>query len=111
MCVGSFLTVVKVRSQLPLVRAIVQWSGEVPKQDGVYSWDEFIKLGATVTTEAVNERIDAQKPEQCATLIYTSGTTGQPKAVMLSHDNLTWTAQALVICLKGSEEVEDCGIR
>ena len=25
-------------------------------------------------------------------LIYTSGTTGNPKAVMISHDSLTWTA-------------------
>src|SRR6185295_10537748 len=27
------------------------------------------------------------------TLIYTSGTTGPPKAVSLSHENLTWTAE------------------
>jgi long-chain-fatty-acid--CoA ligase ACSBG len=74
------------------LKAIVQWSGNVAQQQGVYSWEAFISYGAMVPTEEVLRRISMQKAEQCCTLIYTSGTTGPPKAVMLSHDNITWTA-------------------
>ena len=48
--------------------------------------------GAEVPESALQERLDAIKPHDLATLIYTSGTTGPPKAVMLSHDNLLFAS-------------------
>ncbi|CAN0038254.1 unnamed protein product, partial [Laminaria digitata] len=58
----------------------------------VYTWDQFMELGNDIPDTAIEERIESQKPGEACSLIYTSGTTGAPKAVMISHDNITWTA-------------------
>ncbi len=46
-------------------------------------------------SDEIEERMNKQQPGSCATFIYTSGTTGPPKAVMVSHDNYTWTADRM----------------
>lgn len=83
----------EVWDDLPNLKAIVMWTG-TPKKEikGVYDWNSFMRLGSNVSDKDLQDRMDYQKPGHCCTLIYTSGTTGNPKAVMLSHDNLTWTA-------------------
>ena len=82
-----------IRSKLPNLKALVLMRGE-SNQAGVYSWTKFLELGLRTPESELEKRVAAQKPDDMATLIYTSGTTGTPKGVMLSHDNLTWTAQA-----------------
>ncbi|OEH80278.1 hypothetical protein cyc_01147 [Cyclospora cayetanensis] len=61
----------------------------------VVSFDDFLSLGRGVKDSDLSVRMEQQKPGSCCTVVYTSGTTGNPKGVMLSHDNLTWTASLM----------------
>ena len=86
----------------PSVKAIVVYA-ERPEPSvaaacgvPVYFWDDFMKLGSDVPDERVDARRARVRPGNCASLIYTSGTTGPPKAVMISHDNITWTTQNIM---------------
>ncbi|XP_016361326.1 long-chain-fatty-acid--CoA ligase ACSBG2-like [Sinocyclocheilus anshuiensis] len=103
----QLIKILQVRDQLPHLKAIVQYKGELEQTlPNVYTWAEFMKLGEGVPDAELDALIDSQKANECCTLIYTSGTTGNPKGVMLSHDNITWTATAagLMTSLKMSEE-------
>jgi len=88
----------QIRDKLPNVKKLIQWSGEIPTDTGDYviSWKQFMEIGADVPDEEIEKLIEFQKPSNCCTLIYTSGTTGSPKAVMISHDNATWTSRAAI---------------
>ncbi|XP_068176512.1 long-chain-fatty-acid--CoA ligase ACSBG2-like [Antennarius striatus] len=88
--------ILQVEDQLPHLKAIIYYRGEVKeKRSNLYTWAEFLLLGRDEPEEPLDAIISSQKPNQCCTLIYTSGTTGQPKGVMLSHDNITWTALSI----------------
>jgi long-chain-fatty-acid--CoA ligase ACSBG len=87
----------KIRDELPELKAIVQYKGELSQDyPDVYTWEQFMELGKDMDSSVVDDIIKNQKPNQCASLVYTSGTTGNPKGTMLSHDNLTWTAKSLI---------------
>ncbi|ROL42514.1 Long-chain-fatty-acid--CoA ligase ACSBG2 [Anabarilius grahami] len=105
----QLIKILQVRDQLPHLKAIVQYKGELEqKLPNVYTWAEFMKLGENVPDAELDVLIDSQKANECCTLIYTSGTTGNPKGVMLSHDNITWTSNAtghMVRLKMGEEEV------
>ena len=62
----------------------------------VYKFEEFLKLGIDVSDSELKARGEDIQPNAVAELIYTSGTTGPPKAVMITNDNITWTAKAMI---------------
>ncbi len=84
-----------IRDRLPHLKGIVLMNG-VSEVGGVYGWDQLLELGRQMSDEQLRQRIEAQRPEDVCTFIYTSGTTGPPKAVMLSHRNMVWTARRIV---------------
>jgi long-chain-fatty-acid--CoA ligase ACSBG len=99
----------KVWDQLPELKYVLLYNDKVPdnvpadKKTNIMTFDNFLKLGDIYKqSEAEPEfsldwRKNKVKPGHCATLVYTSGTTGPPKAVMLSHDNLSWTSETMLV--------------
>ncbi len=81
----------QVRDQLPGLKHVVMMRGTQIDDPMVMSWETFMAKGDEIDESALDEQIAKIQPDQKATLIYTSGTTGPPKAVMLSHDTLTFT--------------------
>ncbi len=99
------------KDRLPRLEAVVQMTGTPAADAGggklrVLGWEEFLALGDGVPDSELDARLKAQKPDDVCTLIYTSGTTGEPKAVMITHTNIVWTAGSLLPTLKlGPDDV------
>jgi long-chain acyl-CoA synthetase len=81
---------------LPRLERVVFTRGvELPADERVLGWEQFLALGAGIDDALVDQRIAELARDSVATLIYTSGTTGTPKGVMLSQRNLCFTADVL----------------
>lgn len=88
--------------ELKKLKAIVIWGGVskdtikslINQYVPIYSWEDFLSIGSRANVDIeLNHRIESQKPGNCCDVVYTSGTTGNPKAVLLSHDNLTYVSR------------------
>lgn len=88
--VGEFLgtdyatTLSVLRGQVPRLEHIVRFDdGEAASADD--TWSSFLLRGDTVTSDAVEARIEATDPEDVCDVLFTSGTTGAPKGVLMTH--------------------------
>ena len=72
--------------ELPLLKNVVLIGGQ--KQPGMYSWDEFMALGETVSDEEFQARRADCDFDDIINVQYTSGTTGLPKGASLTHHNI-----------------------
>ena len=99
-----------IKEELPKLEAIVVWgrydasaaeSAAVP----VHSWKAFLDLGKEVSDADLDARMNAQKPGHCSHFIYTSGTTGNPKAVMVSHDGISFEASTVMKMITAETDI------
>lgn len=106
---GQWEKIRQERANLPNLQHVVLMQGaDTVVDDMVLSWDAFLAKAEGVEDSAVDARMEALKADDLATLIYTSGTTGPPKGVMLSHDNLAWTAKVATTITEVTEV--DCSL-
>jgi long-chain acyl-CoA synthetase len=90
------------RKNLPHLKHVVAMKGAGEIAD-VMSWEDFMSKGEEVKDADFDAAVAALEPDGLATLIYTSGTTGPPKGVMLTHENLAWTAAQLASTMDSKE--------
>ncbi len=97
----------EVRDELPdLERIVMIREADEVDDEMVVAFDDFVEEGADYLDE-VDERFEAIEGDDVATMIYTSGTTGDPKGVMLTHDNLSFTADEAKSVI-GEVRDDDC---
>ena len=99
--------VARMRPELPDLRRVIVIESDGQSDDWVTSWQDALRRGdefGRTRPGLLSSRWQAIKPEDTASLIYTSGTTGQPKAAILTHHNLTWTATATLQCFRGDPD-------
>jgi long-chain acyl-CoA synthetase len=84
----------QVRAEIPKVLKVILINGTYSGDDWVIDFDEFLQLGKDIPDSEFEIRTEVAAADDVAGIVYTSGTTGVPKGAMLTHDNITFTAQS-----------------
>lgn len=98
--------VLEIRKQIPHIRKVVLFRGDYAGDEWIISFDKFLELGKDLPDSEFEQRAKEVGPYDVAGIVYTSGTTGIPKGAMLTHDNITFTAQSARISLDVRENEE-----
>lgn len=100
---------IAIKLGLSKLKAVVMWDDDIEDSsvEGVplYSWWQFMDLGRSVDKTRLSKLWEMIKPGHCCALVYTSGTTGNPKAVMISHDNLIFDVSSIGSIMKKYTEI------
>ncbi|XP_051175144.1 very long-chain-fatty-acid--CoA ligase bubblegum isoform X2 [Leptopilina boulardi] len=98
--------ILEIKKNLPHLKAIIQYEGIV-KDKSVLSWHDVVEMGKKESDDKLESILRTMGVNECCTLVYTSGTVGNPKAVMLSHDNILYDARVIIdsIGVKNGSEV------
>ena len=100
-----------IRDRLPALREIIVIGGQATGQPaGTSRWADVLaqgRSGAAHHDQLFGESWQQARPADLAALIYTPGTEGQPKAVMLTHQNLRYYQQAVLTVIPLAQQSDD----
>lgn len=82
------------RDIFPTLRKIIVIGGSDHLPEWAIQIDDVVKRGKEIGGPRFEDMLTKLRADDRAVLIYTSGTTGQPKAVSLSHANMTYAASS-----------------
>ncbi len=89
----------QIHGQCPAIRRVIQFEGKVRSDDELVARLDRYREAGRDALEAdpalLDERVEAVRPEDMATIVYTSGTTGRPKGAVLTHESVLFELRSL----------------